>query len=102
MSFGKYSFTVLFGAAAAAFHVVYVLYPYFAAGRHGEAVGWRLMLFDFPISWSYQAIGLGSVDPGWIGDIFLFGVGGTVMYAGVAGLVGLGIDKIRVAVVRAG
>ncbi|RPJ39308.1 MAG: hypothetical protein EHM35_02675 [Planctomycetaceae bacterium] len=94
MNITRYQFTILGGTAAAAFHWIYVLIPYFAAGRWGAA-GRRLAMFDFPIfSWLEIRPGY-FIDPGLAGDIILFGLVGSLMYAAVGALPGLAIDKLR-------
>ncbi len=77
-----------------AFHLAFVMGPYIVAGGTGEAVGWRMIVLDYPLSWVLQVTGLFEHMESKAGGL-VYGVFGTAMYAAAGALIGYGIDKLR-------
>jgi hypothetical protein len=87
-------FTWTLAALFGLFHLAVVMGPYIAAGGVGEAVGWRLLIFDYPITFLLQVTGVMAHLNDAVGDV-IYGVFGTIMYALVGALLGYGIDRLR-------
>jgi hypothetical protein len=91
------SIIVLTAIVFALLHLVVVAMPVLVSGGSGLGQAIAAAIFDFPIAW---LLGLSSAGnkilygsyPAWY--VFIFSVGGTLMYAAAGGLLGYGIHRI--------
>ena len=81
----------------ALFHIIVVAVPVLSSGGSGEPQGFAAGIFDFPIVWlldrfpAGRAVLYGSSHALYI---FIFSVGGTLMYAVGGLLLGYGLHRI--------
>jgi hypothetical protein len=75
-------------------HLAAVIAPFLAAGGIGEAVGWRLIILDMPVSMLLDATGLTShLTTGT--DTLIYAVLGSIVYAFPGVVIGYFIDRRR-------
>ena len=82
----------------ALFHIIVVAVPVLLSRGSGESQAFAAAIFDLPMSWLLGRVPGGrSVLYGsspW-SYMWVFAVGGTLMYAAVGALVGWGVHAIR-------
>jgi len=87
----------LAAALFAGFHIIAVALPVLISGGAGESQAFATALFDLPLHWALElfasglAVLYGSSHALYI---WVFAVGGTLMYAALGALLGAGIHAV--------
>ena len=89
---------VVTAALFAIFHIVVVSIPVLSSGGAGESQAFAAALFDLPLFWALgmfpdgRSVLYGSSPRLYM---FVFAVGGTLMYAAIGALAGWGMQVVR-------
>lgn len=81
----------------ALFHIIVVAIPVVTSGGSGEGQGFAAAIFDFPIVWLLELFPAGRgvlYGSAHTVYLFIFSIGGTLMYAGVGAVIGFALRKI--------
>lgn len=84
----------LLSACGAAIHLAAVIAPFLAAGGIGEAVGWRLMILDLPVSMLLDATGATAYLTTGTATL-IYTMLGSIVYAAPGAFIGYFVDRRR-------
>ena len=93
----KATIVTITAAVFAMFHIVVVAVPVLSSGGAGEAQAFAAAIFDFPIVWLLERFAAGRAVLNGSSHalyIFVFSVGGTLMYAAGGLVLGHGLHRI--------